>query len=90
MAPQVLPAAADVACASCGAAFASRNALFKHLRAAHSLPPKPPKHAAERAALVISYVGDAYGGLQRTDVADAAPSPDAAADTPRVAALSAM
>ena len=41
MAPQVLPAAADVACASCGAAFASRNALFKHLRAAHSLPPNP-------------------------------------------------
>ena len=78
MAPQVLPAAADVACASCGAAFASRNALFKHLRAAHSLPPKPPAHAAERAALVISYVGDAYRGLQRTDVADALPTVEGA------------
>lgn len=56
------------ACGKCGAGFASRNALFRHLRASCE-----PRLAAsgrvqkERVALVVGYVGSRYHGCALND-----------------------
>jgi hypothetical protein len=71
-------AAAALACAQCGAQFFSRNKLFAHLGTAHGLASGGDGGAEGKVALVVAYLGTAYHGSARSDVADAVPTVGAA------------
>ena len=67
------PCGGTVSCAGCGAPFASRNAMFRHIRATGCGGEQVQR--VERYIVLYGYVGTAYYGSQRNAKEDEARCP---------------
>ncbi|CAK0848619.1 unnamed protein product, partial [Prorocentrum cordatum] len=59
----VQPPPSDVKCTHCGAVLASRNALFRHLKASCDPSAGKKQEERERLVLAVGYLGSGFHGL---------------------------